>query len=277
MKNGNLRSAPSTTAKIIGKVTVRQEVTQVGKSGEWYKIKLPGGQVGWAHQMLISAKPAVKKGTTVKSEIATAISEGASVRKIDASDLGPVAPDNFSAKSGIMNYLSKVSAGTHCLIKGDSTSTIWYLVLYSGDKLEYSKSKSGPGKPTGNVIYFDNAGGLDPAVGAVYDDKGNTIIPKGKNLISQPHQSGATYSIWKKTMPGEYGPMAPEHLPNFLGIGTAVRFPPDTWILFGDKQYRNGGFIITQLSVEFLPRTEVKYDLGTFIFYDRQWRRLKSR
>jgi len=273
-KNGNLRSGPSTTAKVIGKVTVKQKVTQLEKSGEWYKIKLPGGQVGWANQILISKPAAVNKESFVKSE-------GGPVRpaerKIEPSDLGSAAPDNFSPISGFMRNLTKVSSGTKCSIKGDSTSSSWYLVLYAGDRLEYSDSKSGPGKPAGNVIYFDNDGGLDPKVGAVYDNNGNAIVPKGKNLIMQPHQSGATYTIWKKSIKGEYGPMAPKHLPNFFGIGTTVRFPPDTWVLFGDKQYRDGGFVITQLSVEFMPRTEVRSDLGTFIFYDRQWRQYKPR
>jgi hypothetical protein len=274
VKSGNLRSGPSTTAKVIGKVTAKQKVTQIEKSGEWYKIKLPSGQVGWANQILISKAAAVKNVTAVKPE-------GGPVRpaerKIESSDLGPVAPDNFSPLSGIMRNLTKVSSGTHCSIKGDSTSSTWYLVLYDGDKLEYSENKSGPGKPVGNVIYFDNNGGLDPKIGAVYDNNGNAIIPKGKNLIMQPHQSGAIYTIWKKTMQAEYGPMAPMHLPSFLGIGTTIRFPPDIWILFGDKQYRDGGFVVTQLSIEFLPRTEVKCDLGTFIFYDRQWKKYKSR
>jgi hypothetical protein len=270
VKNGNLRSGPSTTEKIIGKVTVKQEVIQIEKSGEWYKIKLPNGQVGWANKILISEKPAVKsEGTKVRSEAKP-------VRKIDISKLGPAAPDNFSPVSGIMLALFKVSSGTHCSIRGDSISTTWYLVLNDDDKLEYSKGKDGPGKPTGKVIYFDKNGGMDPIVGAVNDNKGNTIIPEGKNLILQPHQTGGTYSVWNKKLPGEHGPMAPSHLTNFLGIGTTVRFPPDTWMLFGDQQYRNGGFIITQLSVQFLPLTEVKSKYGIFILYDSRWRKIKS-
>jgi hypothetical protein len=182
---------------------------------------------------------------------------------------------NFSPVSGLMLGLFKVSSGTHCSIKGDTLSTTWFLVLNQGDVLELSKSKGGPGKPTGKVIYFDNKGGMDPAVSAEADNEGNSIIPMGKNLIAKTHLSGATYTRWRSATPGEYGPLTPAHIVNFLGIGSTVRFPVETWILFGDKQYRGGGFVVTQLSIEFLPRTEVKSNLGKFIFYKNQWRRIK--
>ena len=271
VKNGNLRSGPSTKDKVVGKVTAGQEVTQIEKSGDWYKVKLPKGQLGWVNKILVSEKTAAKSAGT-KAPL-----ERPAERKIDVSTLGPAAPMNFSPVAGLMLGLFKVSSHTRCSIMGDTLSTTWQLVLnYSDDVIEYAKGKNGPGNPTGKVIYFNKDGGMDPLVTAMNDQKGNSIIPNGKNLIQKIHQSGASYRIWNSKMPGVYGPLSPMHLPGFLGIGSTVRFPSDNWILFGDKQYRYGGFVVTQLSIEFLPLTEVKSSFGTFLLYEGQWRKIKS-
>lgn len=52
-RNGNVRSGPSTTNEIIGKVTSGMKVIQLGNDNDWYKVKLPDQRTGWIHEILI--------------------------------------------------------------------------------------------------------------------------------------------------------------------------------------------------------------------------------
>ena len=52
-QKGNVRSGASIDSEIIAKVNVGDEVTQLEKKGEWYKVKLSGGKVGWVHEILV--------------------------------------------------------------------------------------------------------------------------------------------------------------------------------------------------------------------------------
>lgn len=51
-KDGNVRSGPATTESVIGKVKAGEKFDQINKSGEWCKVKLSDGKVGWVHQLL---------------------------------------------------------------------------------------------------------------------------------------------------------------------------------------------------------------------------------
>jgi hypothetical protein len=51
--NGNLRSGPSTTDEIIGKVSIGMHVTQIDFSKDWYKIELPNKSSGWIYKTLV--------------------------------------------------------------------------------------------------------------------------------------------------------------------------------------------------------------------------------
>lgn len=60
VKDGNLRSGPSTKSSIIGEVKTGMQVTRIEKSDGWYKVQLPDGKIGWVYQSLISS-PDLKK------------------------------------------------------------------------------------------------------------------------------------------------------------------------------------------------------------------------
>lgn len=51
--NGNLRSDPNISSKVIGKVTKGLKVTQIDYSMGWYKIELTNKSIGWIYQTFI--------------------------------------------------------------------------------------------------------------------------------------------------------------------------------------------------------------------------------
>jgi uncharacterized protein YgiM (DUF1202 family) len=71
-KTGNLRSGASTDHEIIGRVTPGLEVTQLKKVGEWYEVRLPSGEVGWVHKVLVKQKfVALMEGVELRMEVLT--------------------------------------------------------------------------------------------------------------------------------------------------------------------------------------------------------------
>jgi len=51
--NGNLRSGPSTSNEIIGKVTIGMKVNQLDFSNNWYKIETPAKLSGWIYKSIV--------------------------------------------------------------------------------------------------------------------------------------------------------------------------------------------------------------------------------
>jgi len=51
--NGNLRSGPSTTNEVIGKVVIGTIVNQIDFSNDWYKVELPSKSTGWVFKTLV--------------------------------------------------------------------------------------------------------------------------------------------------------------------------------------------------------------------------------
>jgi len=66
---GNLRSAPSTQAAVVGKLMKGELVTITAEKGEWYRVTVSDDRVGWAHRMLL-----LKTGTDTGP--AVTVSEG---------------------------------------------------------------------------------------------------------------------------------------------------------------------------------------------------------
>lgn len=79
VRNGNLRSGPSTQNEIIGKVTTGMKVMQLENKNDWYNVKLPDQKTGWIHKILIDKARNLdevdNKDTNVKSDQFFAISE----------------------------------------------------------------------------------------------------------------------------------------------------------------------------------------------------------
>lgn len=51
--NGNLRSGPSTSTEIIGKVSIGTKVTQIDFSNDWYKVEFSNKTIGWVYKTLV--------------------------------------------------------------------------------------------------------------------------------------------------------------------------------------------------------------------------------
>ena len=53
----NIRARPTIDSRIITKIPRGEEIDVVGKDGEWTKLKLDDGSVGWIHRSLIRKRP----------------------------------------------------------------------------------------------------------------------------------------------------------------------------------------------------------------------------
>jgi hypothetical protein len=251
-KSGNVRKGFGTEFGIIGKVTDGQEFLVINKSGDWNKIALSDGSIGWINNSIVK-------------------------EVIDLANYPVTQPEGFTPVSDLMNGFGLVSSGTYCVISNSDRSSTWILQLLSNsDILELSSSKNGIGDPSGSKIYFDSNGGHDLVLGSQKDENGNEIIPLGKNLIMFTHQNGAEYIRWKDDTASQLGPLPIKHLSRFIGIGSTVRFPSDTWVILGDKQYRNGGFTVLENSIKFISGTEVKTTAGIFKLNFYKWVKLGS-
>ncbi|HHX51451.1 MAG TPA: SH3 domain-containing protein, partial [Clostridia bacterium] len=63
----NIRSSPNLEAKVVAKVAKGEELDVLGEEGEWYRVKLNKGTVGWIAGSLVEVKDqAVMTGVKVK-------------------------------------------------------------------------------------------------------------------------------------------------------------------------------------------------------------------
>lgn len=60
----NLRSSATSSCKSLDKLAKGEEVTVLGKSGNWYKVSC-GGQTGYVYKSYVSTAPAAAAKTTV--------------------------------------------------------------------------------------------------------------------------------------------------------------------------------------------------------------------
>jgi hypothetical protein len=60
----NLRGSPSTTAAVVSSMARDDAVTIIEEQGEWYRLRLPGGQTGWAARKYIQITADAPTGTT---------------------------------------------------------------------------------------------------------------------------------------------------------------------------------------------------------------------
>jgi len=91
----NLREGPGTGYAIIGKTAQGQKLKSVGKQGDWYKVSLSGGKVGWIAGWLV--KPAGQPG----AKAIELFSEGDTVITDNLADLrsGPGADYPLSGRA----------------------------------------------------------------------------------------------------------------------------------------------------------------------------------
>jgi hypothetical protein len=64
----NLRGSPATTGEVVGSMVRDDTVTIIEEQGEWYRLRLEGGQTGWAARKFIQI---VAETPTEASETAT--------------------------------------------------------------------------------------------------------------------------------------------------------------------------------------------------------------
>ena len=54
----NARSAPSKAGRLLGTLRQGEQVEQLGKTGQWYQVRLPKGSIGWIFEDLVQPAPA---------------------------------------------------------------------------------------------------------------------------------------------------------------------------------------------------------------------------
>lgn len=82
--NGNLRSGPSTTNEIIGKVSTGTKVTQIVFSNDWYKVELPNKTSGWIYKSLIKNE---KQGKSIVQQKDGVPNQTSKVAVIDSTQI----------------------------------------------------------------------------------------------------------------------------------------------------------------------------------------------
>ncbi|HBC74562.1 MAG TPA: hypothetical protein DC017_06865 [Candidatus Wallbacteria bacterium] len=93
----NLRSGPSTSNPIMQELADRTQLTIIGVEGDWYKVKLSNGTIGYCHSSYIKkgAPPAADTTTTTGPGVSDASSGGKNVLESIQlpSDPGGVTPE----------------------------------------------------------------------------------------------------------------------------------------------------------------------------------------
>jgi uncharacterized protein YgiM (DUF1202 family) len=65
--NGNVRSDPSFSAKVVATVAKGKPLTAISKQGSWIKVKVDGKE-GYISALLVSTQPPLEKQAVVKDE-----------------------------------------------------------------------------------------------------------------------------------------------------------------------------------------------------------------
>jgi uncharacterized protein YgiM (DUF1202 family) len=53
LKNGNIRSEPTTKSMIVTTLRRGEKVVKVDESAGWYNVRLPSGETGWVSKRLV--------------------------------------------------------------------------------------------------------------------------------------------------------------------------------------------------------------------------------
>jgi uncharacterized protein YgiM (DUF1202 family) len=53
LKNGNIRSEPTTKSMIVITLRRGEKVVKVDESAGWYNVRLPSGETGWVSKRLV--------------------------------------------------------------------------------------------------------------------------------------------------------------------------------------------------------------------------------
>ncbi len=72
-RSGNLRRSPNLNAPIVTKLPAGQKVTILTETGDWHKIKLNNGSVGWIHKILFEKPVDLPPVSAQPEQAATAI------------------------------------------------------------------------------------------------------------------------------------------------------------------------------------------------------------
>ncbi|MFQ5741572.1 MAG: hypothetical protein ACE5JX_21450 [Acidobacteriota bacterium] len=107
-------------------------------------------------------------------------------------------------------------------------------------------------------------GGLDPTIA-------RPIVVN--NLTIFVHQQGSVYERQDESQPGTIATMAKlssfRDLVPFIGVGAEIRFSSADWVELGGKNYRNGGFRITEAGFIFQPGTEFLGPDGSVVVIEK--------
>lgn len=126
---GNLRSRPTLSSPIIGKLIRGDRVTFLGKREEWYMVKLQDNRVAWAHEILFADNVISPK--SIKSIMNKKEKQIESIAELKV-DTGRVR-EKPSIHSNIMFRLKRGDLVTVVETEGD-----WYLIELKDGRLGWS-------------------------------------------------------------------------------------------------------------------------------------------
>ena len=126
----NVRSGASTTKEVIASITKNTKVTILDTLGNWYKVKLGDGTVGWVSSTYIST-----------ANIGTTPTAGAVSITTTFPKQGTVTADSLNVRAGARTdreIVAKVSSGTKVTVL--SSQGNWYKVKLATGKIGWASS-----------------------------------------------------------------------------------------------------------------------------------------
>lgn len=158
----NLRSKPNTSSDVVSKLKQNDKVTLLERSGEWYKIKTSGSDIGWASSEYITIRKAN-------------VSRGDDVDREDSEDIGLPSDDGQTDSTIVQQILSyaKKFLGTDYVYGGDTpkegfdcsgfTKYVFaksniYLERTASDQATHGAKVLKANLKPGDLVFFDNNG-----------------------------------------------------------------------------------------------------------------------
>tara|TARA_R110001592_G_scaffold105579_3_gene296794 strand:- start:43521 stop:44792 length:1272 start_codon:yes stop_codon:yes gene_type:complete len=95
VKAGNLRASPALNSKIIGTYSQNTYFDIMGKSGAWFRVKLPDQTIGFAHQTIVNI--AEKSSPEIEVKAVDLVFQ-------DWSKSWPISADYFIGRGNVLGY-----------------------------------------------------------------------------------------------------------------------------------------------------------------------------
>ncbi len=155
----NVRTGPGTNYPEIGELTLSTQIVIIGQQGEWYKVAMDNGKVGWVASWLVDTRAQRRVRRTPAEEVAAARQAARLSLSHGGSEMGSKIVNTAMSKLGAP--YRRGSAGPNAF---DCSGFVYWVHKQHGITLTRSSAemiKCGKPVPSdklqpGDVVYFEN-------------------------------------------------------------------------------------------------------------------------